>query len=71
MTEAEEPAAQSFELEGWKCEELSGYGIGCVGYAQARAASREGVQVCFTNDTQQAEPMPEAVRAWLLEGRKP
>lgn len=66
-----EPPAQVFELEGWRCEVLSGFGVGCVGYPVARAVTRGGLQVCLTSDTEAAEPMPEAVRAFLLEGIKP
>ena len=69
--ETPEPAYRAFTLEGWTCEELSGYGVGCVGFPIARAVRCGGVQVCFTSDTDEALPVPAAVRAFLLTGAEP
>lgn len=67
-----EPAAASFMLDGWKCEELSGYGQGCVGYPEARAVSKDGVQICLTNDSEtKLQGFPPGVIQYLLTGVKP
>jgi hypothetical protein len=58
-----------FELDGWKCEELSGFGDGCVGYPEGRAVSKDGIQICLTNDSEvKSQGFPPAVIQWLLTG---
>lgn len=67
-----EPAARRFELNGWKCEVLSGYGPGCLGLDEARAVTRGGVQVIFTNDSaEKLETVNVEVLTFLLTGREP